>query len=174
MYILYIFMCTFPYSQCTSYNVQPTATTEQRNDLSSFPSYTVNVDYDKTVEQLLVNIGGSDNYITSQHFPSNESGHGQVVIYLVSLKEKINYEDVLEELDRQGLRPATLKELLALGDTYLDLGLIVAFGSTWRDSADGRLAVPCLNSFDSGHTVFHYLLDGDWWFPALRFAAVQK
>src|SRR5258706_720221 len=142
-----------------------------------FPGYPVNVDYSASLEQL-VKAGKYDWFnddITGRNFPSSEKGTAQVLVYLVNFNRDINSEDVVKELDRQGLRPATLKELLALGASYPDLqrkDLIVALGSTWRDSG-GRVRVPCLGGGESNRDLRLFWWDGDWssyW----RFAAVRK
>lgn len=142
-----------------------------------FPSYPVNVDYSASVEQL-IKVGKYDWFnddIKGGNFPSSEKGTAQVLVYLVNFDRDISSEDAVKELDRQGLRPATLKELLALGATYPDLqrkDLIVALGSTWRGSV-GYVRVPCLRGFGS----FRDLSLGWWfggWYSFWRFAAVRK
>lgn len=97
-----------------------------------------------------------------------------VTIYLVNFSRSISSEDAVKELGRQGLRPATLKELLALDTTclYLQKDLIVALGSTWRGSTD-HVFVPCLYSDGSRRRRRLVWWGGDW--PsAWRFAAVCK
>lgn len=142
-----------------------------------FPSYPVNVDYSASVEQLIKN-GKYDWFnddITGRNFPSSEKGTAQVVVYLVNFDHDISSEDAVKELDRQGLRPATLKELLALGSTYPDLqrkDLIVALGSTWRGS-DGRVSVPCLGGVGSRRGL-RLTWWGGVWGSGWRFAAVRK
>src|SRR5258706_2548056 len=142
-----------------------------------FPGYSVDVDYSASLEQL-VKAGKYDWFnddITGRNYPSSEKGTAQVLVYLVSFNRDINSEDVVKELDRQGLRPATLKELLALGASYPDLqrkDLIVALGSTWRDSG-GDVRVPDLRSCGSNR----YLHLSWWagvWRSFWRFAAVRK
>lgn len=142
-----------------------------------FPNYTVTVNYDQTVEQL-IKTGKYDwfNYdLTSLHFPSNEKGVAEVLVYLVNFNRGISSEDAGKELDRQGLRPATLKELLALGVAQPDLqrnNPIVALGFEWRDSV-GFVYVPYLGGYGS-----YRRLDLDWWggdwVSDWLFAAVRK
>ncbi|KKT48899.1 MAG: hypothetical protein UW41_C0016G0036 [Candidatus Collierbacteria bacterium GW2011_GWC2_44_18] len=89
----------------------------------SFPCYTVTVDYSASVEQM-IKAGKFDWFnddVTSRHFPSNEKGVAEVLVYLVNFNRDISSEDAVKELDRQGLRPATLRELLALGVAQPDL-----------------------------------------------------
>lgn len=148
------------------------------NDIVNFHSYSVIVNYDLTVEQL-IKAGGKFNWvndnITSSHFPSSEKGIAEVLIYLANFTRLIRSGDVIKELDRQGLRPATLKELLALGVARPDLQRIdpiVALGSKWRDSG-GRVGVPCLDGDGGCRRLVLALWRGDWdlhW----RFVAVRK
>jgi hypothetical protein len=142
-----------------------------------FPSYTVMVSYDQNVEQM-IKAGKYDWFnddVTSRHFPSNEKGVAEVLVYLVNFNRDISSEDAVKELDRHGLRPATLKELLALGVAQPDLQRndpIVALGSSLRDS-DGRVRVPCLSGGGSSRR----LRLGWWlgvWRSYWRFAAVRK
>lgn len=142
-----------------------------------FPGYTVAVNYGQTVEQL-IKAGKYDWFnddVTSRNFPSNEKGVAEVLVYLVNFNYDISSEDAVKELDRQGLRPATLKELLALGIAQPDLqrsNPIVALGSVWRDSA-GYVRVPGLRGADDYRRLDLSWWRGDWgsyW----RFAAVRK
>lgn len=141
------------------------------------PSYRVSVNYDQTIEQLVMD-GKYDWFskdVTSGHFPSNEKGVAEVLVYLVNFNRDISSEDAVKELDRQGLRPATLKELLALGIAQPDLqrnNPIVALGSTWRDSI-GDVRVPFLGGGGSRRRLYLLWWLGDWpsYWP---FAAVQK
>ena len=143
----------------------------------SFPWYTVTVDYSASVEQM-IKAGKFDWFnddVTSRHFPSNEKGVAEVLVYLVNFNRDISSEDAVKELDRQGLRPATLRELLALGVAQPDLqrnNPIVALGSTWRGS-DGLVLVPYLYGSESYRS-----LGLRWWYGVWRsrwpFAAVRK
>ncbi|MGH9460150.1 MAG: hypothetical protein ACRD1X_02955 [Vicinamibacteria bacterium] len=72
--------------------------------------------------------------ITEKHFPV-ASGPAQVSIELVHFNRVMSTDDVLSELDRRGLRPATLPELLAFGEKYPEKQRkfpIIALGSVWR------------------------------------------
>ncbi len=105
---------------------------EEKNQ--SFP---VTVTYDLTVEEAISagNYDWSNSDINSKNFPSHQKGTASVVVKLVHFDRDMNLDEVLKELDTQGLRPATLAELLAFGATYPDQQRelrIVALGSTWR------------------------------------------
>ncbi|KKT49279.1 MAG: hypothetical protein UW41_C0009G0046 [Candidatus Collierbacteria bacterium GW2011_GWC2_44_18] len=142
-----------------------------------FPGYSVNVDYATSVEQM-IKAGKYDWFnddITSGHFPSNEKGKSQMVIYLLNFDGDISSENALQEMNKLGLRPATLKELLALGAQHPNLqrkDVIVALGSTWRGSG-GDVNVPYLYGDESGRDLRLSWFAGGW--PSLwRFAAVRK
>lgn len=142
-----------------------------------YPSYSVTVDYDQMVEQLVRN-GQYDwvnRDITSRNFPSRERGQVQLDIFLFNFDDEISSENILKEMDKLSFRSATLKELLALGAQHSNLqrkDLIVALGSTWRASA-GRVDVPYLAGGESDRYLHLFWFDGDW-YSSWRFAAVRK
>ncbi len=146
------------------------------SDLFVFGSYPVTVNYDLTVEQL-VKAGKyvwSDGDVTSKNFPSTETGQAEVMIYLVTPRYDISSEDIIQEMDKMdpSLRPATLKELLALGAQYPDLQKqtwIVALGSPWSDL--GMIFVPCLDDDPARNLSLDWYImdwDSDWSFACVR------
>lgn len=145
-----------------------------RGQIPTFPSYSVTVDYDQTVEQLVRSrpYYSANGDITSYNFPLWEKGQSQLDIFLLNFNHRISSENAIKAMDVQGLRPATIKELLSLGAQYPDLqkeNWIVALGSTWR-SPQGGLYVPFLSRC---HTNPDLHLSDDW-HPEWRFAAVRK
>jgi hypothetical protein len=139
--------------------------------------YSVTVDHSRTVEEMVAagKCDWSNSDISSKHFPSDKKGKVEVNIELVHFNRTMESDEVLRELDKQDLRPATLPELLAFGATYPDKQRefpIVALGSVWR-GLDGDRVVACLygNAGDRG-------LGLDWfvygWGDDCRFAAVRK
>jgi hypothetical protein len=118
--------------------------------------------------------------INSTNFPDlQEKGLLNQVIKLKAkifdFKKDISGEDVLKELDKEGYRPATLTELLALAEIDPELQrqfAIVSLGSFWRDSYDERSA-PCLRVGGSARK-----LDLGWfgggWGASFRCLAVRK
>mgnify|MGYP001599690501 FL=1 len=148
-----------------------------RGPQPDYPSFFVTVDYGQTVEQLIRN--GRYDWVNSdingRNFPSSERGRAQIDIFLLNFDHDISSEDAIREMAKQGLRPATLKELLALGTAFPDLqreNPIVALGSTWR-SPVGALRVPCLDGSGSYRHLRLFWFEGDW-DPSRRFAAVRK
>lgn len=83
-------------------------------------------------------------------------------------------EDAIAKLDKMGLRPGTVEELLAFGATFPDMQRkfpIVALGSSAE--LDGRRAVAYLFGGDSGRRLN---LDcwGGAWVGRYRFLAFRK
>jgi hypothetical protein len=142
--------------------------------------FNLSVDYSRTVQEM-INAGNYDwtnSDITAKHFPLPKEHNGKKVPVsskLFHFNRAISSEDATSEMDKAGYRPATLAELLALGEAHPELQKefpIVALGSVWRD-ADGNRFVPSLNV--SG---YKRGLDLDWfgygWRVGCRFLAVRK
>ncbi len=97
-------------------------------------------------------------------------------VRIVSLGRYVSGEDALRELARLGLRPATPRELLALGAQYPALQKersIIALGSPWK-TPQGHSAVVVLRSV--GGQRFADLLGASvlGWLDDVEFAAVAK
>ena len=145
-----------------------------KRDENVFP---VSMNYDLSVE-VLIRVGEynwSNSDITEKNFRSEENGTQSVELRLVHFNRVISSEDALKELDRMGLRPATLKELLTFGSTYKEEQRkhpIVALGSVSRDWR-GRWFVADLLEVAGDR---HLNLDGleSDWRERCRFAAVRK
>jgi hypothetical protein len=78
-------------------------------------------------------------------------------------------------MDKAGYRPATLAELLALGEAHPELQKefpIVALGSIWHD-ADGNRDVPVLSFDGSRRKLFLNWFVNDW-YVNFRFLGVRK
>ena len=151
--------------------------------------FAVEVNYDQTVGEM-IKAGKYDwkNFdINSQNFPVNHRQRGEMDIYLVHFDRLMEFEGVIPELDKLGLRPGELPELLAFGAKYPDvqrrfpivaLGSvwlrrfpIVAFGSVWRNPVGDRL-VPYLCRRASERDLGLFWFVGTW--PDFcRFAAVR-
>ena len=140
-------------------------------------TYSVSVDFGMSVEDA-VKLGRYDwanGDINSRNFPTTRSGKEEVVAELVHFNRAIPTEDALRELNRQGYRPAELRELLAFGEKYPDVQRefpIVALGSVWQDRGGDR-GVPYLYGGSSGRDLGLGWVGGDW-FGICRFAAVRK
>lgn len=139
--------------------------------------YPVTVNYDLSFKGM-VRAGGYDwvnSDITQKNFPIEGDGTLEVTIELVHFDRYMTADEALFELDKRGLRAATLPELLAFGETHPDVQRefpIIALGSVWQ-SRSGRRYVPCLWSRSDER-----FLDLGWfefrWHAVYRFAAVRK
>ncbi len=141
--------------------------------------FCVTVDYSMTIEQMIAagRYDWQNNDVNDKHFPIPPSKRvrQEVAIKLVQFDSNMESEEVLRELDKMGLRPAELPELLAFGAAYPEKQRefpIVALGSVWHDW-DGDRGVACLYRDADKRN-----LDLDWWSGGWgsggRFAAVSK
>jgi hypothetical protein len=94
---------------------------------------------------------------------------------IFNFEKAISSENILEELDREGYRPATLVELLALAK--VDPGLqerftIVSLGSTWTNIIDSRRA-PCIRVYRGERELNTDGLEGAW-VTSYNFLAIRK
>ncbi|HEY4476338.1 MAG TPA: hypothetical protein VI954_02465, partial [Candidatus Paceibacterota bacterium] len=97
-------------------------------------------------------------------------------VELVQFNRYISTDEALRELDKVGMRPAELHELLAFGEKYPDVQRefpIVALGSVWDDQIGYRCFVPYLHGNGLGRRLFLNWVEGDWR-EFYRFAAVRK
>jgi hypothetical protein len=147
------------------------------NLTSVVQQFLVTVNYDLSVKDAIA-AGKYDRKnadITDKHFPSKRKGTADTEIILVKFDKDMTSEDVLRELDKQGLRAAELPELLAFGEKYPDVQRefpIVALGSVWKASR-GLRRVPYLDG-DAGKRGLNLFWFVDGWSSRCRFAAVRK
>jgi len=141
-------------------------------------SFKVTVDYDRTIEEMVAagKYNWSNSDINAKNFPISAKGKVEVNIEPVHFKRRMRSDEVLRELDKQGLRPATLPELAALGEQHPELQRefhqIVALGSicnVW-----GGQGTTCLYGDSSNRQFGLYRDDGSNWHDYCRFAAVRK
>lgn len=112
--------------------------------------------------------------ITEENSPVVE-GEAEVEAVLVHLDRVASDEEVLAEMERLGLRPATMDELNAFGEQHPDRQReypIIALGSVWA-GRDGRRLVGCLWEGGLGRGLRLVWL-GDGWRAYCRFLAVRK
>lgn len=139
--------------------------------------YIVSVDYGKTVEEM-VSAGRYDwknDNITTKNFPINGTGVVTVALELVHLNKAASSKAVLAHLEANGMRPATVEELLAFGATYPEIQRefpIICLGSSWVDPY-GYRSVPCLGRDGSRRKLDLYWFDYGW-DEHCRFLAVRK
>ena len=111
----------------------------QSNDLK------IVVDYDLSLQEMIA-AGQYDlvnDDITPERFPVIGKGVMQLIPQLVHFNRNISSDDAEKELDKKGLRPATLAELLAFGKTYPEVQRkfpVVALGSVAEINGDRFVA----------------------------------
>lgn len=142
--------------------------------------YPVAVDYGKTVEEM-VSAGHYDRKnddINSRNFPvkgEGTKGTINVNLELVHFNKSVRSKDVLAHLEANGMRPATVEELLAFGATYPEIQRefpIICLGSFWVGPDDDRY-MPCLRRGGS-RRVLGLNWFGYSWGEVCRFLAVRK
>lgn len=135
------------------------------------------VDYSKSLVQMIA-VGTYDwvnSDITAEHFPAKGEGRVELVPELVHYGKFMNSDDIVQDLDQRGFRPATLPELLAYGEKYPDKQRkfpIVALGSVWR-YWDGARHVACLDGPDSRRWL-HLNIWESGWYGCYHFLAFRK
>jgi hypothetical protein len=139
--------------------------------------FSVLVDYGRSVVDLVAagKYDWKNDNVNDNNFPVSRRGTDSVEVHLVHFNRMISTQDALNELDRQGLKPADLHTLLSLGAKYPDLQRefpIVALGSVWRYRFGDR-SVPYLYWRDSGRSLYLRWIDY-FWREFCRFAAVRK
>jgi len=139
--------------------------------------FKVVVDYSRSLAEMIQ----SGKYewvkpdITDKHFPIQGQGQVELDIELVHYGKFMQSDEIIQDLDNRGLRPATLPELLAFGVKYPEKQRefpIVALGSLWR-AWDGFHYVAYLYDSGSGRGLDR----GIWaagWGSGYRFAALRK
>ncbi|MDP3729825.1 MAG: hypothetical protein Q8R26_03740 [bacterium] len=150
-------------------------------------SFPTKVNYDLSVESLVEHgrYDWKNRDIISDSFRTGRKGEANLSLELVHLNQEITSEEVLKELDKRGLRPAELHELLSFGIKYPEEQRkypIVALGSVWRN-LNGVRGVAGLVGGGGWHGDWRggwrdlalYLDDfGSRWRVNCRFAAVRK
>lgn len=147
-------------------------------DPSAIVTYPVTVLYGLSLEEM-VKRGRYDwvnEHITQTNFPRPKRRKQKgAVIELIKFDKAMESDDVIAELDKMGLRPATIEELLAFGEMYPDVQRefpVVALGSV--ASIGGHRRVPYLSRYGSGRDLDLLLWWGSRWYALSRFAAVRK
>lgn len=139
-------------------------------------AHTLTVNYDLPLADM-VKVGGYgwvDENITPTNFPPSGKGTMKVEGALFHFGKSMKSEAVITEMEKQGYRPATIAELLALGQTKPDLQReypIVALGSSCV--VGGNRSVPCLFEGSRGrHCCLLWFVNE--WRGGCRFLGVRK
>jgi hypothetical protein len=114
--------------------------------------------------------------IVEKNFPNqaHETGEQKLMVKFYHFGKDMSSEDVVSAMDKDGFRPATLRELLVFAVKNPDEQrkyAIVGLGSVW--SRGGNRLVPCLNL--GGHERgLNLLWWSDGWGGFCQFLAVRK
>ncbi len=139
--------------------------------------YKIVVDYSQTIEHMIDAAGLYDwnnINIIAGCFPVKGEGQVELEPELVHFDRTRSSEVALAELDKRGLRPGTIEELLAFGEAYPEVQRefrIVALGSVAR--VDGSRYVPFLDRDGSRRYLNLQWFGGDW-YGHCRFLAFRK
>ena len=154
--------------------------TKSKEVIDTYNEILLTVDYTKTLEEAIAdgkydwkNIG-----IVAKNFPiSIEIVEKKIELAtkLFHFNRRVSSEDATLQMDRDGYRSATLRELLVLGALNPELQKqfpIIALGSIWRAAGDDCCVV-CLSVDSSGRKLSLYWFGLDW-DARDRFLGVRK
>lgn len=141
--------------------------------------FTLVVDYGRSVKAGI--LAGKYDYandnIAEENFPKaeHEQGKKEQVFTLYHFDKSTESDLVITQMEKDGKRPATLRELISFGEKYPELQRqfpIIALGSVWLDRLGSR-RVPYLGSAGSRRDLDLNWYDGSW-DGRCRFLAVSK
>jgi len=157
-----------------------TTIANQTNTRSDLPTYTVAVDYSRSLEEMIA-AGEYDSVngnITPDHFPIKGQGKQEGAVTLFHFNRDMESDEVIAEMDKAEHRPAVIEELLAFGESHAALQRefpIIALGSRWQIPHDTISRVPELGLRGSSSDRY---LNAVWlenkWDDNYRFLAVRK
>lgn len=141
------------------------------------PLYPITVDYGMTLAEMIAagRYDSQNSDINTQNFPITGEGQVDRELHLVHPNKVASTEEVLAKLDRLGLRPAKIEELLAFGAKYPNLQKkfpVVTLGSVWQHPSGGRHVAYLAGWY--GERDLDLLWIGSDWDEYFRFAAVSK
>ena len=144
-------------------------------------TYAITVDYSQSIEQMVAALR-CDGYVNpeiktanfGEEIKAKKSAKEDLEVVLLPFNREVTSQEVLDEMEKKGLRPATLAEPLAFGAKHPDFQRefpIVALGSSCVLHGDRRVA--CLWGSASGRSLsLSYF--GHRWSARYRFLAVSK
>jgi hypothetical protein len=139
-------------------------------------AFTVQVDYSQSLKQMM-DAGGYDEMnsdINPRNFRLGGAGSREVELTLVQFSRAMAPLELVMLMEGRGYRPATIEELLALGNAQRDLQRsipLVALGS--GKALDGRRYVPCLGGSASIRNLTLVVIYRRW-SNCYRFSFVRK
>lgn len=156
--------------------VTRTVKTSAEGKSKSKDVFVVTVDYSQTLAQL-IEAGQYDwknSDINARNFKIKGEGEAGIELKLIHLKKIVSTGEALRELEVQGLRPATLPELLVFGASFPEQQLkypIIALGSSCK-LGSGRSAPYLWSDGRRRYLGLGWL--GTSWDAACRFLAARK
>lgn len=156
--------------------LNPSLKDEKSASSSGRPTFILEVDGTLTLEQMIAN--GKYNWknddITSKKYPIADKTKRTAHMELFHFDRDISSEKAVKEMEKAGFRPATIEELLTLGENQPELQRqfpIIALGSVAGFSF-GR-SVPYLGSGGGDRNLgLNYWAGG--WNADVRFLGVRK
>lgn len=150
---------------------------EARAEQVSISTFSLKVNYDLSVGSLVAHgkYDWKSNNITSKNFPTTRKGEVDLTIELVHFNKVLTTEEVIAELNKKGLRPAKLHELLSFGEKYPEEQgkyPVIALGSVWQYRR-ARWLVPYLHG-DVYVRILGLVYFGHKWDAHSRFLAVRE
>ncbi|TSC60908.1 MAG: Uncharacterized protein G01um1014107_194 [Parcubacteria group bacterium Gr01-1014_107] len=142
--------------------------------------YVISVDYNRSFKEAVKasRCDWFDSQISSFSSPATRKGTAEVKIELIHFDEDISTNEVLHDLDRMGLRPADLHELLAFGEGYPDISLrfpVVGLGSVGLGWHEESIVPYLFQAVGRIEQIALYCMETDYiWGPDCRFAAVRR
>lgn len=138
--------------------------------------FAITVDYRQSLEKMVKSghYDWTNNDINSKNFPIQKGETVEIETQLVHFDKNMGSDAVIAELDKMGLRPATIAELLVFGAKYPDKQKefpIVALGSV--SMVHGDRGVACLDFSDGERDLSLHWFGIDW-NAFYRFLAVRK
>lgn len=139
--------------------------------------YPVTIDYSKSIEQMIADgqYGWSSDRINGENFSVEGDQIVEIKLEFFRFDGETCISDVRAKLDKLGLRPATIEELLAFGATYPEIQrefTVIAAGSWFVPPYGQRHAQwPCLDRFWSKRRL-DLLSNGTY--STARYLAVRK
>lgn len=133
------------------------------------------VDYSLSLEQMIAagKYDWKNDDITAKRFPLKGNGKVELEPKLFYFGRDMSSDNVIAEMDKEGFRPCTIEELLAIGEQHPELQRkfpLVALGSVSEINGDHDVAY--LHRDDSGRYTNLDWFDSDWddfdRFPAVR------
>lgn len=144
-------------------------------------TYPVVVDYSKSFAEMVEDgkYDSRDEYgVTGKHFPMTGSGKAKIALHLVHLNYLATSSgEVIAEMDKRGLRSATLPELLAFGAKYPDMQrqfpIAILGPALWMYPFSGDRYIAELNEYNGRRDLSLSVYGLDWCYR-YRFLAVSK